>query len=141
MNFQSHLTGGIIGFFIALAAFRMSNIYIADVIPLEPSHILLYFALFVYMSLFPDVDTDSRIENYTYGAAFVMIIALIYLQMDRYGAIFGAMLCIPKITTHRKLMHNPLTGASLACVVGWFAGADYGVFALGGFATHLILDL
>lgn len=141
VNFKEHLFGGIFGFLIALFAMRMFNQHITNIIPLESASFLLYLGIFVYFALFPDIDTDSKIEAITYAAGLFIILALIYLHMDRAGALIGAALCVPKITSHRKLMHNLTTGAFLAVMIGWFGGVDYGLFAFFGFVTHKILDI
>ena len=141
MNFKSHLIGGTIGFLIALATFRAFNTYIANIIPLTPDHFLLYFILFVYFSLFPDVDTDSKIEAITYAGGLFTILALVYLNLDKAGALIGAALCVPKITSHRKLMHNITTGFFLGFMIAWFGGVDFGMFAFFGFVTHKIVDI
>jgi hypothetical protein len=119
------------------------------ILQLDMSHFLLYLLVFVYFGLMPDLDTDSIIENYTYRFVLLLLIILIVSENYFHASIIGAISCIPKITRHRERqfplsligMHNPLMGLLISGVVGYYFGWEYGIFAMCGFLTHLMLDL
>ena len=148
MNFRGHLIGSIIMFSVVFVIIFNISEHI-PILQLDMSHFLLYLLVFVYFGLMPDLDTDSIIENYTYGFVLIVILTLLTFEKCYYAAIIGAISCIPKITHHREQkfplclsgMHQPLTGLVISGVVGYYFGLVYGIFAMCGFLTHLMLDL
>jgi hypothetical protein len=147
VNFKGHLIGAVIAFFVMLFVVLQINKFVTVPV-LDSSQFLIYLLIFVYFGLMPDLDTDSKVENYTYRFVLAVLIALIIAEQYYYASIIGALSCIPKITSHRERrfpyslfgMHNMPMGVITAGVVGSYLGSIYGLFAFGGFVTHLVLD-
>ena len=101
---------------------------------------LLSGTLFVYFSLFPDVDTDSKVQNATYLTLFVVVLILIALNNYFIAAIIGLIALVPAMTTHRHMIHKWYVAAIVCMAVTYLLGIDYGLWALGGYILHLVAD-
>ena len=102
-------------------------------------------------ALFPDVDTNSKGQNFYYAVFFIMDLGLIIKGLYVWAAWFGLFSMLPAVGSHRGWTHSwwamllvPLPILGVPLVMGaaemmpqflWF----YAAFVLGYF-SHLILD-
>lgn len=137
MNFRAHFTGGIIaGLSVAVACGGVG---------LGSSVAAAGAAAALLMSMFPDLDTHSTPSKWFYT---LLAPACIYLWMVGYSSIaFWTLVVsvIPKMLSHRGLLHHKLTGIILpasvfALPIPQVMQLVVYVAAVIGFYTHLLLD-
>lgn len=144
-NYKTHIAGGILMYICTLFIL----VYLC-MIRLEHTLAIQCFASCLIGSLFPDIDTKSKIQRILYiGMLFVLVL----LSYTKQSTLFMALtfLCfIPLIVNHRTLFHRPLF---LACipfgcaflVAGFYPALAYHLyinalfFMLGAF-SHIALD-
>ena len=101
-------------------------------------------------SLFPDIDTKSKIQRFLYTIFFILLLWL-GLQGRWYAAaLLGTAICLPLLVHHRALFQSlsfiaSLCGASYVACYVWapnfctLVGVDL-VFFFVGAISHLWLD-
>lgn len=114
--------------------------YFSFVKPFELFSFILSGALFVYFSLFPDVDTDSKVQNATYLTLFMVVMVLIILNNYFIASLIGLVALVPIMTTHRYLTHQWYVAVFVCLAVTYSLGFDFGLWAFGGYILHLIAD-
>jgi uncharacterized membrane protein YecN with MAPEG domain len=102
-NYKGHLAGGVVTFCILiltiLGCFSQS---------INLHQIMQYFASCLIGSLFPDIDTKSKIQKKFY--TILLLLFIITLAQNNF-LIFSALSFIgllPLIVHHRGLFHKPL---------------------------------
>lgn len=144
-NYKAHLVGGAIAYAIGVLSIKL--------LKFNPTHQILYycFATCLLGSLFPDIDTKSKIQKLVYTALSSLLVAL--LLLGRYK-LFGAtalIALIPLVVNHRTLFHHPifLTASTFGTIFPlsiffpqYSISALYcALFFLIGCFSHLILDI
>lgn len=64
-------------------------------------------------SLFPDIDTKSKIQRVVYCMLFIVLLGLAYTNHYRIATIVALLVCVPLMVHHRTLFHHPLFMAAL----------------------------
>lgn len=143
-NYQKHLAGGVGAFIFAFLLISKS---------LNPSLMTSFqwFLICLIGSLFPDIDTKSKIQKLFYTALLMLFIVL-YIYKQPELLIFISFLSLsPLIVNHRGLFHKPLFLLSLGIAVIFFTNMYFPIylfkittnvifFIIGAF-SHLWLDL
>ncbi len=101
-------------------------------------------------SLFPDIDTKSKIQRIIYCMVFILMLMLFYLKHYVTGTIVGIVSCLPLMVHHRTLFHSRyflvFLGMSVVVYTGLFhATYTYRIlyntiFFLAGVTSHLWAD-
>ena len=142
-GYRGHLVGGAITFvgsYLALSLLKVS-------IPINP---LQLFCFTLFGSLFPDIDTKSKVQIFSYRIAFIAFCVLLYLQYWNAVALAGFVLLIPLVVHHRTLTHKKwfivAVPTVLYAVVTIYqpryaiAVLWNGIFFVLGAFSHLVLD-
>lgn len=115
-------------------------LYFISGIPFVLSDFIISGTLFVYFSLFPDVDTDSKIQNATYLTLFVIVLILVMLKDYIFASFVGLVALVPVMTTHRHLTHHWYVAVIVCIGIAYVLGFYYSLWALGGYIVHLLAD-
>ena len=142
-NYKGHLVGGAAVFGGAYLVLHMAAITV-PINPLQP----LLFCLFG--SLFPDIDTKSKVQILSYRIAFVAFIVLAFLKHWSAVIMLSFFLLIPLVVHHRTLTHKKWFLIALPTALYAVATVYYpqyaiavmwnGLFFVIGAFSHLILD-
>lgn len=142
-NYKGHLGGGLVSFALLITAFSLFHIRI-------PVPHLFLLGICLFGSLFPDIDTKSKIQIHGSRVVFLVFGALILLKKWYLASILGFLLCIPLIVHHRTLTHKtwfivlvPSICYMLALLYRplWAISVVwYGIFFVAGAFSHLVLD-
>ena len=131
LNFSNHFIFGLSVFLI---------LYFISGKPFEQLDFIISGTLFIYFSLFPDVDTDSKIQNATYLTLFVIVLILIILNNYFFASMVGLFALVPVMATHRHLTHQWYIALFVCIGIAYILGFYYSLWALGGYIVHLIAD-
>ncbi len=145
-NYKKHLAGGC----IIYGLINYLNIKL-DLFPVDLNLQMQALAACLIGSLFPDIDTKSKIQKYIYFMILVMSIYLMAIGLEYQAGIITTMSLLPLIVSHRGLFHrtwfiimclsigNYLCYLNQAC---WFKNCAYlSVFFLIGVISHIWLDM
>lgn len=135
-NYRRHLVAGVVSFGLTYPMFY----HICDVIPA--------FAICVFGSLFPDLDTKSKIQMWTARIMVLTLLGLIRFGEHKLGVIMSAMYMVPICVPHRGLMHELWFLVCVTCAFGVFltnfadheAALGYAFYFFVGICSHLLLD-
>ena len=143
-NYKGHLVGGAVtftGLYFGLTALRGAL----------PSGWIELLGITLFASLFPDIDTKSKIQMSTYRVLFVLFIVLFWFGYYQVMALGAIMLLVPLVVHHRGLTHQrwflialPL---AVAAIVYHYAPAQGAralcdaLFFIAGAFSHLVLDV
>lgn len=145
-NYKTHLTGGLVSF--CLLSLLISSVKFLNFTKIE----LLQFLISCLIgSLFPDIDTKSKIQKLFYTfLLFLLLIALIYKNITLFIAL-SFIGTLPLIVHHRGIFHNPIfiiaiSGFSII-ICNLYTPEFYKsltinllFFVIGAF-SHIILDV
>lgn len=131
MNFWNH-------FFFGLSVFLV--LYFISGKPFGLLDFIISGTLFLYFSLFPDVDTDSKIQNATYLTLFVIVLILVMLKNYIFASMVGLFALVPVMATHRHLTHQWYVAVVVCIGIAYILGFYYSLWALGGYIIHLVAD-
>ena len=102
-------------------------------------------------SLFPDIDTKSKIQKYIYITVIAVSIYLLMSGFEYQGCLLATVSLFPLIVSHRGLFHRMwfiLMGVGLAnfiCYVSrpaWYLNCFWiSVFFVLGTISHIWLDM
>ena len=142
-GYRGHLVGGavtFVGTYLLVSILKMH-------IPINPLQLLLFT---LFGSLFPDIDTKSKVQIMSYRLAFVIGGISLYLQYWSAVAIMGVLLLIPLIVHHRTLTHKKWFIMAIPIALYTFSIFYYpryaimvewnGFFFVMGAFSHLVLD-
>lgn len=140
-NYKGHLVGGVFSFglLIAIVGYQRPTVQLAT-----------WLACTLLGSLFPDIDTTSKIQKISY--TMILCVQLFLLYHHNMGAftLISLMAMVPVIANHRGLFHK-LWFISALCIViasgiAWSLPALLSdtlwalLFFFGGVLSHVILD-
>lgn len=148
-GYKGHITGSAIaGGAVIAAVMALGYLHHQGVTPLQLVGLLGFCIL---GGLFPDVDTDSKGQNFFYGLLIIVDGALIYKHYYRWAAWLGFFAMLPAIGHHRGWTHTwwamIVVGSPIVLIPMVLFGPEqrfvflpfYIAFTLGYF-SHLLLD-
>lgn len=145
-GYKGHLNGGLIVGALAIGAGILMG-YLA----LNPLQLAGLLGFCLLGALFPDVDTDSKGQNFFYAVLIVIDAILIYHRQYRWASWLGLFAMLPALGHHRGWTHTwwailvvplPIVLVPYLYVQGGSLDISirfYTAFALGYF-SHLLLD-
>jgi membrane-bound metal-dependent hydrolase YbcI (DUF457 family) len=145
MNYKGHLAGGFITFFGILYLLTMCGIVLAI------EYKVLFFLICLFGSLFPDIDTKSKIQLWIYRAACITLLGTAWtFQSNPYTLFSAIILLIPLTVRHRGMFHNiwflTFAPTMIALIMGFLYPTAWKLFYyatmffISGVYSHLILD-
>lgn len=148
-GYKGHITGSAVaGGAAVVAAIALGYLQHRTVSPLQLGGLLGFCIL---GGLFPDVDTDSKGQNFFYILLIIVDGALIYGHYYRWAAWLGLLAMLPAIGHHRGWTHTwwamIVVGSPIIFIPTVLLGPEqssvflpfYIAFTLGYF-SHLLLD-
>jgi hypothetical protein len=145
-GYKGHLAGGLAAGCLAIGA-----AVILERFACTPLHLAGLMGFCLLGALFPDVDTDSKGQNFFYTVMILVEGTLIYHHHYRWGAWLGLCAMLPALGHHRGWTHTwwamMLVGTPILFIPGFFFGTGdvatflpfYIAFTLGYF-SHLLMD-
>ena len=144
-NYKAHLAGGAATFILILATINKLQIT-----KIATNQILLYLTFCLFGSVFPDIDTKSKIQKYLYLFLFLTIIVTILFKNWILLSLLSFIAFIPLLVNHRGLTHKlwfiitipfaiPILIFSYDRSLLIPAVTSY-LFFVAGAISHLILD-
>ena len=142
-SYKGHLVGGV-------AAFCLTYSMYSIVCFPPPTSALELFLICIFGSLFPDIDTKSKIQLLLYRVIMLAFILLLLLGYTYTIIIGGFIFLLPLIVPHRSLFHNKWFISTLVLATA-LTGCYYiphacqqiaqaSLFFVVGVYSHLALD-
>ena len=142
---KGHILGGLV--FLWLFLTILANFFFVP----SAMEIIIFTAIAVMFSLWPDVDIKSLGQKVFYTIFFVTAAILIfYFQDHKTAAFFGLLIILPILAKHRGWTHSRLTAVLLPTPLllvpmyvfeGSLAqGIPYYFAAVTGYFSHLFFD-
>ena len=103
-KYKTHLVGGLITFILVI--FALQFFISKQIIGISTPNALLYLFFCLLGSLFPDIDTKSRIQKFLYYPLFLVIIVAILLKNWLLLSVLTIIALIPILSNHRQLTHR-----------------------------------
>lgn len=145
-NYKKHLVGGS----VIYALLTYVNIKL-NLMPTNLNLQIQTLAACLIGSLFPDIDTKSKIQKFIYFIILVSVIYLMIVGLEYQAALLASMSMLPLIVSHRGLFHrmwfiilclglgNFLCYSNPGC---WFKNYMWlSMFFLIGVISHIWLDM
>jgi len=142
---KGHILGGLV--FLWLFLTILANFFFVP----SAMEIIIFTAIAVMFSLWPDVDIKSLGQKVFYTIFFVTdAILVFYFQDYKTAAFFGLLIILPILAKHRGWTHSRLTAVLLPTPLllvpmyvfeGSLAqGIPYYFAAVTGYFSHLFFD-
>ena len=142
---KGHILGGLV--FLWLFLTILANFFFVP----SAMEIIIFTAIAVMFSLWPDVDIKSIGQKVFYTIFFVTdAILVFYFQDYKTAAFFGLLIILPILSKHRGWTHSRLTAVLLPTPLllvpmyvfeGSLAqGIPYYFAAVTGYFSHLFFD-
>ena len=142
---KGHILGGLV--FLWLFLTILANFFFVP----SAMEIIIFTAIAVMFSLWPDVDIKSIGQKVFYTIFFVTdAILIFYFQDHKTAAFFGLLIILPILAKHRGWTHSRLTAVLLPTPLllvpmyvfeGSLAqGIPYYFAAVTGYFSHLFFD-
>ena len=142
---KGHILGGLV--FLWLFLTILANFFFVP----SAMEIIIFTAIAVMFSLWPDVDIKSIGQKVFYTIFFVTdAILVFYFQDYKTAAFFGLLIILPILSKHRGWTHSRLTAVLLPTPLllvpmyvfeGSLAqGLPYYFAAVTGYFSHLFFD-
>ena len=142
---KGHILGGLV--FLWLFLTILANFFFVP----STMEIIIFTAIAVMFSLWPDVDIKSLGQKVFYTIFFVTdAILVFYFQDYKTAAFFGLLIILPILAKHRGWTHSRLTAVLLPTPLllvpmyvfeGSLAqGIPYYFAAVTGYFSHLFFD-
>lgn len=145
-NYQKHLVGGCAVFAVMMYANTKLKI-----LPNLPSLQLQALAACLIGSLFPDIDTKSKIQKLIYFTILIIATNLLMTGQQFWACVLVMGSLLPLIASHRGLFHRLwfvvmcIGIGNLMCYLNqpvWVNNClSLSVFFIAGVISHLWLDL
>ena len=147
-KYKSHLAGGFLTFTIIILVLQF--FVSKKVLGISTPTAFLYLFFCLFGSLFPDIDTKSRIQKLTYLPLFFVIIASILLKNWILVSFLSIVALIPILANHRHLTHK-IWFVTITPIIPLFLITHFNknnssvylycyVFFVAGALSHLFLD-
>ena|SRR3990167_81970 len=144
-NYKTHLVGGVVTFCIILL------LIFSSISGLKIATLFQYLSSCLIGSLFPDVDTKSKIQKLFYTVLLCIFIITLVQGSFTIFVILTFIGILPLIVHHRGLFHKPLFIASIALIAVlicclYAPKLQYHLclnllFFVSGAFSHIILDI
>lgn len=134
---------------VAVSAFKLVRLPI----PLLPSDVksaIICTILAFLSSIFPDVDTKSRVQMLFYRIVALLILALIVSGSFRTAALIGLFAAAPLVGGHRSWTHSSMAAVAIPSlftlipILKWgrptLEGLPFSTASFIGYISHLWLD-
>ena len=142
---KRHIIGGFVFFWLFLTI--LSNFFFIPSV----MEIIIFAAIAVMFSLWPDVDIKSLGQKVFYTIFFITDTTLIFYFKDyKTAAFFGLLIILPVLAKHRGWTHSKITAVLLPTpllLVPMYAyegtlmeGLPYYFAAVTGYFSHLFFD-
>lgn len=146
-KYKTHLVGGLVTFFLVKKSLDLSQIWKIN-LSTEQTIILLFFSLFG--SLFPDIDTKSKIQKIFYSFIFLGLFILLINKSWILLGFSSLIALLPLLVNHRGIFHKFWFIASLAIILGFLSEIFFHkddaiiilsvLFFTSGAFSHIALD-
>ena len=146
-NYKGHLAGGFVTF---LGTAKVMSLYSPDIANNLSNNWPLYISFCLLGSLFPDIDTKSKIQRYFYFFILVVIIYLISSKEWLTLSILAPISLLPLLVHHRGIFHKFwfLLLISISVLILVQTHSNYNMkhaaiacfFFIAGWISHIILD-
>jgi|TARA_B110000881_G_C18484457_1_gene468376 hypothetical protein len=142
---KGHLVGGVVFLWIFLTV--MANYFFVP----DAIEIVIYAAIIILFSLWPDVDIKGLGQKVFYFIFFITdLILIFYFQHFKAAAYFGLIIILPILAKHRGWTHYRITAILLPLPLvlvplfvfdGTLAeGLPFYFAAVTGYFSHLFFD-
>ena len=141
---KGHLFGGFI--FVLIFLHTITNYFFRP----DLFDIVLYIAIALMFSVWPDVDIKSIGQKFFYTIFFLTDCYLIYNDEYKIAAYFGLIIILPILAKHRGWTHSKIAMILVPIPILLypmyinnfmdFSGAPYYAAAVTGYFSHLVLD-
>ena len=142
---KGHLVGGVVFLWIFLTV--MANYFFVP----DAIEIVIYAAIIIMFSLWPDVDIKGLGQKVFYSIFFITdLILIFYFQDFKAAAYFGLIIILPILAKHRGWTHYRITAILLPLPLvlvplfvfdGTLAeGLPFYFAAVTGYFSHLFFD-
>ncbi len=152
-NFKGHIVGGLIagGAVTAVSyAVRLGEMPDGGVLLSDWQLLVGAFVLATLFGLWPDVDTNSKAQDFFFGLAFITDILLVINEQYIPAALLGLLAMTPIVGTHRGWTHTKLAAIFVPLpilIIPYLAADRVGETALllyassvAGYFSHLLFD-
>ncbi|MFH1644129.1 MAG: metal-dependent hydrolase [bacterium] len=146
-NYKGHLIGGSIAFLATNKIIALSSNNFATNFN---QNWLIYLFFCLIGSLFPDIDTKSKIQRYFYIFIFLILINLIIDKNWQLIVILTPISLLPMIVHHRGIFHKFWFLSLLSLIFLAFTWTYFPnnvknltfscIFFISGWLSHLLLD-
>lgn len=129
-NYRVHLVGG-------LTVFLLTNYLMG------PNRMLINFGCAIFGSVFPDLDTKSKVQIISYRLLGLFILFLIFYQSWQKIIYLVPFLLFPLVVHHRGITHSYWFIAIISAIIGIFLpviGALGAINFFLGALSHILLD-
>ena len=142
---KGHLVGGVVFLWIFLTV--MANYFFVP----DAIEIVIYAAIIILFSLWPDVDIKGLGQKVFYSIFFITdLILIFYFQHFKAAAYFGLIIILPILAKHRGWTHYRITAILLPLPLvlvplfvfdGTLAeGLPFYFAAVTGYFSHMFFD-
>ena len=142
---KGHIVGGVVFFWFFITL--MANYFFVP----DAMEIVIYAAIILMFSLWPDVDIKGLGQKVFYSIFFITdLILIFYFQHYKAAAYFGLLIILPILAKHRGWTHYrataiilplPLIVVPLFVFDGTlFEGIPFYLAAVTGYFSHLFFD-
>ena len=142
---KGHLVGGVVFLWIFLTV--MANYFFVP----DAIEIVIYAAIIIMFSLWPDVDIKGLGQKVFYSIFFITdVILIFYFQHYKAAAYFGLIIILPILAKHRGWTHYRITAILLPLPLvlvplfvfdGTLAeGLPFYFSSVTGYFSHLFFD-
>ena len=136
MNFKGHIITGFVVWLVVVGAHYFLKWLETDWLTL-----LIGLPVLLYFSLFPDIDIQSKVRNWTVrGLCTAGLIAEYMNSRPIVYGIFIVLLTMFTFLKHRGITHTWTFGIVVVGVLYFVFGIEIAIFALLGFAAHFLAD-
>lgn len=144
-GYKTHLGGGIICFVSGIAVTYIIGQYNPDLFTS-----MCWFFATLFGSLFPDIDTKSKVQRFVYICLFVVSLYLLCINKMTLFALLSLVALLPLLVNHRTIFHRPLfifllSGVFCSLILYYeptlfFMAYTGSLFFFFGCITHIALD-
>lgn len=152
-RFAGHIIGGLVVVSVYTAAVSFAPVeQFAEAAKLlyDWQVIAAIFVIGLLFAIFPDVDTNSKAQDFFYGIIFIIDLLLIFSSSMQAAAYLGLIAMLPIISHHRGWTHSLWAAALLPLpilIIPYLynselllVGAIFYGAALSGYFSHLFFD-
>lgn len=129
-NYRVHLIGG-------LTIFLLTNYFMGS------NGLLINFCCAMFGSVFPDLDTKSKVQIISYRLLGLFIVGLIFLHAWHKIIYFVPFLLFPLVIHHRGITHSFWFISLISAFIGFFLPTIGTLGAINfflGALSHILLD-